>query len=165
MKEFLQYNINRYDHFYDSVNNKGQFLLGINTFLLSGYITIYVVMSQKKIDDWWLCALIFILFTTSVLSVLLTLLAITPYTKSGGSSLMYYGSVGVMKEPDFKKKIESLTDESIEDDLIRQQYIMAKGLRRKFRLMKASTILLCADFALIVPTFILLFNHKNTLLS
>ena len=48
-KEELQFIINRYDHYYDSVNNKGQFYLGFNTFLIGGLAGVYALLQQQQI--------------------------------------------------------------------------------------------------------------------
>lgn len=39
--EMLRHTMDRYDHYYDSVNNKGNLFLTLNTFLLGGIITGY----------------------------------------------------------------------------------------------------------------------------
>ncbi len=49
--EILKHTIDRYDHYFDSINNKGNLFLTLNTFLLGGMITGYYSIKDNIVGQ------------------------------------------------------------------------------------------------------------------
>ena len=47
--KILKHTMNRYDHYYDSVNSKGGLYLALNTFLFSGMVTGFFTIKESVI--------------------------------------------------------------------------------------------------------------------
>ena len=45
--EMLKHTMDRYDHYYDSINNKSNLFLALNTFLLGGIVTGYYSIKNE----------------------------------------------------------------------------------------------------------------------
>ena len=105
--EFL---VSRYDHYYDSVNNKGMFYLTFNSSLLSGICGSYIALKAIINASITLHSLVIILFVTTVLSSVYTILSINPFLKkcisssNTFSSLMFFGDVAKKSNEEFIQK-------------------------------------------------------------
>ena len=73
--------IERFDHYYDSVNNKGAFYIALNTFIFGGlcvgYITLYKDIDVNAV----IWVLLSILLTSNLISTVFTVLATMPFLK------------------------------------------------------------------------------------
>ena len=71
--------IERFDHYYDSVNNKGAFYIALNTFIFGGlcvgYITLYKDIDVNAV----IWVLLSILLTSNLISTVFTVLATMPF--------------------------------------------------------------------------------------
>ena len=105
-KDRLQYTIGRFDHYFDSVNNKSAVYIAINTFITGGII---VLLTQTNL----VCEMsgfgkfcIGFLLLTGVVSLIILSLASIPFFSKKPDSLYYFGSVSQMKESEFSKTSE-----------------------------------------------------------
>lgn len=160
-KEELQFSIDRYDHYYDSINNKGQFYLGLNTFLIGGLGATYILLRQQQICSTCLDMMMIVLFSISFISVYFTLRAILPYLKSGNkaeyTSLIFFGSVASLSKEQFVQKANNISEADMKNDLTIQTYQLASGLAKKFERLKFAGIFLAVEFILLIPFLIILF--------
>ena len=47
--EHAKFVIERFDHYYDTVNSKGSFYIGLNTFILGGLCAGYISIADKMV--------------------------------------------------------------------------------------------------------------------
>ena len=159
--EHLRFIIDRYDHYYDTVNSKGQFYLAANTFLLGAFGAAYMLVHSKNLNSSLFTVSVCILASINWLSIFLTLTAILPYSgkvkRSKHPSLTFYGSVASQKYKAFLQQISAADDKAIEEDLSRQTHQLAKGLDYKFGLLKKAGYILALQFVLLLPFALLFF--------
>lgn len=160
--EQLRYAIARYDHYYDTVNNKGAFFVALNTALVGGLLLLQFEYAGKAftmspgIECLLMACLILCLF-----SMASTLLAILPYTGPGSQSNLFFGGVSTRSLEKFRDDIKKETEEEAEEDLIAQAHALSVGLRRKFMLLKAASFGLAGSFlAAILLTWLIMHNLK-----
>jgi hypothetical protein len=141
----LKFVIERFDHYYDSVNNKGNLYLTLNTFILAGIVGGFASLNTTNHFSHWVAAVFLtptLLF--SLLSFLYTLRAITPFTGklttgSNAPSLLFFNDVCDQLNVNWSHRWSSLTEQEWFSDLQSQAQSLAKGLKCKFsRLRKAS---------------------------
>ena len=75
----LKHTVDRYDHYFDSINNKGNLFLALNTFLLGGIITGYYGINKSFEDRYNLLFFTWLAVICCLLSIGFTLWAIIPY--------------------------------------------------------------------------------------
>lgn len=155
-EERLKYTIGRFDHYFDSINNKSASYIAINTFITGGVI---VLMTQTEI----VCELnkigklsMGLLLMIGISSLILLSIASIPFFSSKPDSLFYFGSISKMGKSKFIEKTKSYTDKNAVQDLRSQTYILANGLTKKFSLLKIAGILLVVQFALLFITLIII---------
>lgn len=155
-KERLKFAIGRFDHYYDSVNNKGNIVLGLSTFMVGGIATSYSIIISNTNDSFWLKTSIISLVILGLMSMLTMIIASVPYLTPESNSMFYFGSISKMSKSNFKTCSSSLTDEQEVEDLREQVYLLAKGLKGKFLKLRIATIILAFQIVLLIPTFFLI---------
>lgn len=159
--EHLRFIIDRYDHYYDTVNSKGQFYLAANTFLLGAYGAAYMLLHSKGLICNLFIALVCMLASINWLSIFFTLLAILPFLGKGRRakhpSLTFYGSVATLRCKAFLQQMASADGNVFEEDLSRQAHQLAKGLDYKFGLLKKAGYMLALQFVFLLPFALLFF--------
>lgn len=168
--EHAQFIIGRFDHYYDTVNNKGAFYIGINTFIFGGVCVGYISLYEKigknlSLFQWLLLAAVLVL---CIASTILTIMAIKPYSKDNHAnaykpSLMYFGGIAKHELNYFNEKFNQQNSEDILNDTIQQMHSLSKGLTRKFRLLSWASYLLIIQYFLIVPAILFIFKNCNTI--
>lgn len=143
--------INRYDHYFDSINNKGVFYITINTFLLGA--TVSLLDKFIPYAGNWIYYLVFTFCLVNVLSTILTILAINPFKSSTQDepSLIYYYQISNQDLVSFKKAFADQSEELLVNDFASQIYQLANGLRVKFNRLYIAGILLLTQFILLLP--------------
>ncbi|NCT17586.1 MAG: hypothetical protein GW771_05040 [Flavobacteriia bacterium] len=146
----LKYTINRFDHYFDSVNNKSAVYIAINTFITGGII---VLLTQTDI----VCAMsqtgkfgIGLLLLLGVLSLIILSLASIPFFSKKPNSIYYFGAISQMKQTEFYEASKNYTKNDELTDLRSQTYILSRGLTRKFTRIKWAGIFLVAQFILLL---------------
>jgi hypothetical protein len=160
--EHSKFLIERFDHYYDSVNNKGAFLLGINTFLLGGVCAGYISLIDKVKIDMYLTALSILTVVPCLISIFLTICAITPYLKDNhlnddNPSLFFFGGIARHECQYFIEKYERLEEPDILNDSVRQIHSLARGLSSKFSYLKKASAFLKIEFIVLVPLLLYIF--------
>jgi hypothetical protein len=165
--EQARYLINRFDHYNDSINNKGAFYLSINTFIFGGlcvgYVTYCEKLKQSVVFYPWVIGVAAILLTCCLASIFCTIVAITPYLKDNHvnddqPSLIYFGGISRYVCNDFLSKFSSQSEASMLTDCARQTHSLAKGLTRKFKWFVRGNWFLLAEYLLLIILFFLLFK-------
>lgn len=128
----LKYNISRYDHYYASVNFKSSFLILANITMLGFIFTSNSVAGTFS-------TIVVTIFP--ILTVVFVLFAIKPYLKSygGKDSIIFFGDVANQSNDEIKKKINELSEEKYITDLVKQNTILAVGLKQKFDMLNIAT--------------------------
>lgn len=158
-KERLQFCINRFDHYYDSINNKGAVFLGLGTFILGGLIASYPYLLQNVNCIVWVHILMGLLILLSLINLLLVTSASTPHLSNKGTSLFYFASISSITKKSFDERSVSLTQEAELDDLRDQVRELSTGLTGKFQKLKVAGWLFSLQFILFIPLIILVIKN------
>ena len=147
--EEVKFIISRYDHFYDSINTKGNLYLTINTFILGGVLAGYYSLPGKFTQGTLPLALFVLCLVLNLISMGATLLAIMPFLKSGkkakGGSVIFFGDVASMEFQQLHGSWQSMTADKWHGDLIKQSHLLAGGLSRKFKRLRTATWFIAAQ--------------------
>lgn len=158
--EETKFIIGRYDHYYDSINNKGNLYLVLNTFIAGGVISGYYALDEKYHFGCFFKYLLLLTILINVGSTLLTLLAIKPYfSKRKGirdNSLYYFGDVAGREIDNYDKTFTKATEEELLRDSLSQVHKLACGLNSKFKKINVASILIGLQVILILFFMILL---------
>lgn len=150
----LKHTMDRYDHYYDSINNKGNLFLTLNTFLLGGLISGYYAIKDTNSNQCGVPAFVWIGLICCLLSLGFTLWAIFPYLNkqadSLNGSLINFGNISNITFESFKQLYNNDTDQKRYEDYVHQVYLLACGLQKKFSRLKTATYLLGGCFICII---------------
>lgn len=163
MKEKLeqtQFIISRFDTYIESTQTKSNLYLALNTAILGGIITL---VAATKPEDITCLALILLGITAllAVISITITLIAITPYLKSvsdKGDSVLFFQDVTNYTYDEYNDKINAISDKKLLSDLTCQAYSLAGGLKAKYQ-----KLFYAGRF--IIIEFILLLIYSITLIT
>lgn len=160
--EMLKHTIDRYDHYFDSVNNKGNLFLTLNTFLLGGMITGYYTIKVNVVGQNDITFFVWIALILCLLSIGATLQAIIPYVNRQADcingSVLNFNNVANLSHSSFKRMYDDMTESAKYEDYLEQSYLLAKGLQKKFLKLKIATYLLAGCFACIIYIGIKILN-------
>jgi hypothetical protein len=107
----------------------------------------------------WLIILFVTGLVATTLGIMLTLFSITPYTKGGVNSLLFYGSVSKLDLAEFRREIGTHTEEDAFEDHVKQVHTLATGLSVKFFRLQVACYSLCVAFiAALVLILYMMFN-------
>jgi hypothetical protein len=152
--EHCRFSISRYDGYYDSINNKANVFLAINIFLIGGlFASLALLPNYLNIYSgaaFW----ILIMLALNIASTLFTLIAIIPYSKTDGNSLVYFGDIAEMKPSTFLKKFSAQQESELCEDLKKQIFYLAKGLGKKFKNLRIAGQLLFIEAIILIPLII-----------
>lgn len=150
----LKHTMDRYDHYYDSINNKGNLFLTLNTFLLGGMITGYYSIKAEIANQCGVKFFVWIGLICCLLSLGYTLWAIIPYLNKQADrvngSVINFSNVSNISFNDFKQMYSHITDKKRYEDYVHQVYLLACGLQKKFGRLKTATYLLAGCFICII---------------
>lgn len=159
--QHLKFLIERFDHYYETINNKAAFMIALNTFLLSGVGITYSQYKKEIITVPAVVIVMIILAVCCIGSMIFTVMALRPYTKDNYAnddinSLIFYGGIAKHTANFLVEKFKLETEETIFDDMQRQVHSLAKGLNEKFYFINLASILVMIPFALAVLIFFLM---------
>ncbi|WP_320167836.1 Pycsar system effector family protein [Mangrovibacterium marinum] len=163
-KERLKFCIERFDHYYDSTNNKSGVFLAIGTFVLGGLIAGYPYIVENVTCSAWMYGSYYLSAALALTALIIVIWSATPYLTRGGESMYYYGSIASKSKEEFSNSSER--QESDEDlaDLRNQVHGLAKGLSQKFGLLYwAGRVYLIMFIAIAVFAASILINLKTSL--
>ena len=163
--EQLKFIIQRVDHYYNGVNLKGTFFLGINTFILGICLTAISSVAEKGPEGMFQLYIVLSIITlASLISIFSVLLAFLPFLKNGHSegykSRIFFGSITNYKNAEhFSAEIDEMDEPNFIDDLAKQTYILSKGLKSKSIKIRTAGIALAISILLTIVFFILILNQ------
>lgn len=162
--EHIKFIIERFDHYYDTVNNKGSFYIGLNTFIFGGLCVGYSSLYKSIHADIWTWILLAVLVMSCLSSTLFTISAIKPYSKDNHSnddnpSLMYFGGIVRYELNHLKEKFNEQTPEQMNNDALQQMHSLAKGLNGKFKKLRIASVFLQIQFCALIPLFIIIIKN------
>lgn len=150
-KERLLFCIGRYDHYYDSINNKCNVFLTLSLAIVGGLLAAYPTLLDKVACTAWLHINMAILLVVGTTNILFTMWTSMPFLKTGGTSLLYFGSVAKMTPQAFYTRSSAEDAQAGLDDLRTQVHVLAQGLRKKFRRLFVAGTLLMIQFMFFIP--------------
>jgi hypothetical protein len=148
--------IGRFDHYNDSVNSKGAFYIGLNTFLLGGVFVGFNAL-YKEMDIPAVLWLLLITFAIcSVASAVLTIVAINPFLDSGNeatakNSLIFFGSVARHQQQNFVHDFTNQDEHRKLSDTLNQAWMLSQGLKSKYKKLRVAGWMLIIQFGLLIP--------------
>ncbi len=161
-KERLLFCIERFDHYYDSINNKSAVFLGLGTFALGGLIAAYPYLSDHSECRVWITLLLSIPIGLALAAMLIVMIASIPFVSKGDGSLYYFGSIASKGREKFHNTSEIAAPGEELSDLREQVFELSTGLKRKFNRLRIAGILYVLMFISIIPLVLtILLNFKN----
>ncbi len=155
-KERLKFCIVRFDHYYDTINNKCNVFLGLSTFIVGGLIASYPTLNTFINCSLVIQFLILILIGLGIAIMITVILASTPYYKKSSESLYYFVSISQMTSDQFSHSSKLFTQEQELQDLRDQVLHLSQGLISKFNKLKIAGRLFTIQFSLLIPFIILI---------
>lgn len=152
--EVLKHSIDRYDHYFDSVNNKGNLFLTLNTFLLGGMITGYYSIKQDIQNRFDIMFFVWIALICCLTSIFFTLWSIIPYLNKQADSVngsqLSFGNIANISFTSFKQIFDSTTETKLYEDYVQQAHLLAIGLQMKFSRLRTATYFLGGCFICVI---------------
>lgn len=159
--EHLQFTISRFDHYYDSINNKGNLFLGVNIFLITGLFAAIAALPTYLKNEGAALFCIALMLSLNIVSLIYTLLSLQPYARTCGSSLVYFGDICQRDLATFQRDFNAQTDDQHMDDLTQQVYYLSRGLQKKFQSLSIAGTLFFVEAVILLPLFFsVIFNLK-----
>jgi hypothetical protein len=160
----LKFIIERFDNYYDSINNKANLYLTITTFFFAGTITgFYTIDSMHHFSPGMWVFLFVPAMLCNITSFSYTIRAINPFLRkhSTTNSLMFFADVNDYSESSWSEKWKSSDDSSWVQDLEQQAHLLAKGLQIKYSSLSCATVYIAAQVAIFFIFSIIFFlNYK-----
>ena len=88
-KERLKFCIERFDHYYDSTNNKSAVFLAIGTFVLGGLIAGYPYIVENVSCSAWVYGSYYLSVILALIALIIVLWAATPYFRITSYNVCY----------------------------------------------------------------------------
>jgi hypothetical protein len=154
--EHAKFAIGRYDHYLNVVNSKGSFYIAVNTFLLGSLFTAVTAVFRQLDKPWYVWGLLSLFAVSSLVSIILTILAINPFLRSGNNSsrnrsLLFFGSVAEYQKDNYRDAFTDQDSHRMLRDTVDQSWTLATALVSKYRKLQLAGYLLIAQFALLIP--------------
>lgn len=156
-KERLKFCIDRFDHYYDSINNKGAVFLTLSTFIVGGLVAVYPSLLSGVNCNLLIHVLMFSAIGIGLAIMIFVIRALTPFTECADTnSVFHFGSISCQREINFHEKSKNITEEEELSDLRTQVQDLSTGLKNKFKTLRQVGILFTIQFSLFFPLIILL---------
>ncbi|PWN65291.1 hypothetical protein C1634_000665 [Chryseobacterium viscerum] len=160
MNENLKFVLERCDHYIESIQSKSNLYIALNTFILTGVITLILSVDKNKVDNLMYFILVSMVIV-SCCSIIKVLVALTPYLKTKNNrSLIFFGDVSKTEFSTFENSYKNVTEEEFRDDLICQVHSVSTGLSKKYKELNSAGRLVVVQFVLII-FWIFLYVFKN----
>ncbi|MGW1454520.1 Pycsar system effector family protein [Salegentibacter agarivorans] len=138
--EHSRYLLNRFDHYIEGANSKGNFLLAFGAVLCGFIITNYdnIIAFRQCKAEYWVSAFLIAILISGLLSITFTIAAVFPFLKTSNSSskkyhsLVFFQSIAEMNEQQFLKDFKKQEDKKVSKDLAKQIFAISKGLKKKY---------------------------------
>ncbi len=158
-KERLKFCIARYDHYFDSVNNKSNVYLTLNLFIVGGLVASYTTIMDLTYWYWVIPTLLIISMILGLINLLILVLASRPYLTDETNSLLFFQSIESMGETNFKKKSADESEDEEIEDLRTQTFKLASGLKSKFKKLYVVGNLFAIQIFIYIPLIILILKN------
>lgn len=158
-KERLKYTIDRFDQYFDGVNNKSNIVLGFGTLIFGSLVAVYPSLTKVVEFNWIMHANFGILVTLGFVSMLILIFTSIPHLESSGKSIHFFQSISNMGESAFITKSKNFDIEEEIKDLREQVFHLANGLSKKFKRLRIALILLGIQMILMIPYIALITTH------
>lgn len=165
--ENLRYILTRLDGYLESSQNKSNLYLVLNTIVLGGVITIITVLKDLNCN-WLLKSLLLIIAIASIVSILITLFVINPYTKSAlqnKQSIFFFKDIANI---DSLSNCQKMLEDTIKNnenvlinDISSQIYSVAQGLNSKYKRLRLVGNIIASEFLLLAIWIIILLINKT----
>ena len=139
--EHSRYLLNRFDHYIEGANSKGNFLLALGAvlcgFIIANFENI-IAFNHCKAEG-WVSGLLISVLVCGLLSIAFTIAAVFPFLKTSNSSskkyhsLVFFQSIAEMEEQEFLKNFKKQEDKKVNKDLAKQIYAISQGLKMKYQ--------------------------------
>jgi len=160
----LKFILQRIDHYYNGVNLKGTFFLGVNTFILGGCLASFQSDGVVNTYDIWLLLSFLLVVLLSLISVAFVLWAILPFLNHGKSydyeSIIFFGSIANRSFKQFHQEVEQISTDSFEKDITRQIHILSAGLQSKYIRIRNAGVFLFLSLTSTIPFFYQILQSK-----
>lgn len=159
-KERLNFNVGRFDHYYDTINNKIAVYIAINTFLLGGVLGTYFTINSKIINHASSFEFLIGLFTlVGLITIAVLIYASVPFLDYKSSSLYYFGTIAQNTLEGYKEKSKEQDEKGDLKDLREQVYFLSQGLNKKFTILKWTGYSMLFQVIVLVFVAIIIFNN------
>ena len=158
-KERLEFCMGRYDHYFDSINNKSNVLLTLEIFIVGGLVTAYPSLLEKVSCNLWLHLNMIILISAGVANLLFITWTSIPFLSKEANSLLYFGAIAQLTPDEFQTRSSGASTDAQLNDLRNQVHALATGLHRKFKRLQVAGYLLLFQFAFFIPLIILIIKN------
>ena len=149
MTENLKFILGRYDHYIESVQSKSSLYITLNTFILTGFFTLFAGFSNRM--NVFLIAFLIAIILISVISLVYTLIALIPRTKrTAQDSIIFFGDVADKNQPNqYYELIKDMDEETFTKNLAQQVQQVAQIVCKKHIHLKYTNQFLIAQICLI----------------
>lgn len=158
-KERLKFCIERFDHYYDTVNNKSAVFLALGTFMVGGLVASYPYLKENVNCTIWLHFFFLLSVTLGLTAMIIVIMATTPYLSTQSSSKFYFYSIAAIAEESFYIDSKAYSDQDELTDLRIQVHRLATGLKKKFQRLRIAGILYTLMFFVFIPLIFLIIKN------
>jgi len=160
-RERLLFCIDRFDHYYDSINNKSAVFLAWGTFMVGGLVASYPYIRDYVNFTLMLQIFYLISMALGLIAIITILIAAIPYITGNSRSFYYFKSIATVKKNDFCTSSRDCTEKEDLIDLRNQVHDLASGLRIKFQILRfAGIFFLLMLFVVIILIGLVTINLK-----
>lgn len=139
--EQSRYVLNRFDHYIEGANSKGNFLLAFSAFMFGFIVTSFGNIAEFDNNKAIGCTtgLLIAILVLGLISIGFTIAAVFPFLKTNKSSskkndsLVFFNSIAEMNEEDFLTQFKQQKDKKVCKDMAKQVFVISKGLKKKYR--------------------------------
>lgn len=159
-KDRLKFCIERFDHYYDSINNKSAVFLALSTFIVGGLVAAYPALLERVNCEILVHTLMIINIGIGLSIMIMVVGASTPFLAIGTESMHFFGSISKMSAGDYCDKSCNLNSGEEElKDLRLQVHQLSRGLTNKFTKLMWAGHLFKIQFFLFIPLILLLISN------
>lgn len=161
--DLYKFIISRYDGYYESVNQKGNYLIALNTLVIGIATLVLQNLEKLNLEGSKIGVIIIfgVLLLFSFASIIFVLIATRPYwgkKEDIGDSVLFFGSVSGKTLDNYKRKLSELDALTLESDYSSQIHDLAKGLSHKYDCIKWANDLLMLSVITFIIMVIVIFS-------
>jgi hypothetical protein len=158
-KERLKFCIERFDYYFDTVNNKSAVFLALGTFMVGGLVASYPYLKENVNCTIWLHFFFLLSVALGLTAMIIVIMATTPYLSTQSSSKFYFYSIAAITEESFCIDSKAYSDQDELSDLRVQVHRLASGLKKKFKRLRVAGILYTLMFFVFIPLISLIITN------